>query len=426
MNSTAHKTTKKHLGLRDSTQTLSHKEANEKYIKKQKENIGEEAQRLKWKENKAKLRAKNKKEEDKVIEAVAPELISSKADDSKQTISFLKELHNTIKSIKNTKPERIPMVMERVKEKIVKQAIKLTQKTNCKSLEKEIVKVDSKAKLDTVETNLNDIRKLHKAIVGTNLECNNLSFLQDYNKIEKYIMDNKSWSKKTKSTYFARTAGILRYLPEFNDVYEKYSSKGTLLHKEYMLDKSKNELTDKQEERLNNGCLYKWSEIRALKPKALKSNNKLYKLLYLLYTEIPPRRLQDYGRMCVLRFDSMNDFNDNFEDKRLDNYNYISFIGNSRVAKMYIDKYKGLARTTHGVYEKDIKGDLFEAFKDFTKDTVDNHFIFKTENEPEDNLTEKVLKNIDNRVGREVVQMFAQLRNEKKEKDKTLISGLMT
>lgn len=151
---------------------------------------------------------------------------------------------------------------------------------------------------------------------------NNLSFLKDTTAIEEQLKD---YSDNTKKTFFSGITSVLSLFkdkPTYKKTYDFYYSKMMEKATE-MKETDINEKTDKQAENWLS-----WEEVQGVKAilrdlalqfstaKILTPQQFEVLLAYVilcLYTDIPPRRNQDYMDMYVIN-DVKNDENKNYLD----------------------------------------------------------------------------------------------------------------
>jgi integrase len=169
----------------------------------------------------------------------------------------------------------------------------------------------------------------------------NLSFLKDYEGIEKYLNDYSDNTKKTLLSGLTSVLSLYKDKPSYKKVYEHYFNKMMAKANE-MKEVNDNKMTDKESENWIT-----WDEIIEIKKKLkeivdnLFQNNKLltpkqYDLIlsYLilsLYTDQPPRRNLDYMNMYVVSTAKDQDLNKNY----LDWTNKKFIFNNYKTAKTY-------------------------------------------------------------------------------------------
>jgi hypothetical protein len=176
-----------------------------------------------------------------------------------------------------------------------------------------------------------------------------LDWLTSVDVVLKAIQGNKNWSSEdTHKSILSSIATLLRNIPEYKEVYEWYSQKvceySTRLQQTY------------RQNRLNqNKSVVKWKEIIEARNK--EEYEKLFphdKLLYHMYTDIPPRRLLDY---CVLVYDPC-------PEVITDEMNYITKKG-----ELVLNKYK--TAKTYKEYRTKLPESIFELILEVKQEVPD-------------------------------------------------------
>jgi hypothetical protein len=410
LRSSQHTKTLKHQGIRTPAPTTSEIKATRhteyiKYKEKKFKDMTEEERKELWRVKKQAQRKAKKEAEKKVSDEVAPKIDK----DDKKNLDFIRDLYQVLDNIKNTPPEKQPALVAKVIEKIQKQAVQLKANTDCENLTQELQRLQPELDPKTLKGNEGNLKRLYKNMFNKPFNCNDFTWLKDTEAVSQAILKNPKWkSIATHKTYFSSIASYLRHMTDLQKEYKFYSKAGTDLNDDYVEKKKENLLSERQK-----GDLVKWSDIKKLKEKAKKSNLHNY-LYYLLYTEIPVRRAQDYARMVLWRDNKNNRFS---KDKMDKNTNYLVLYEDPKDKKgyldMYLNKYKGKARKSLGAYHTKITGELFDKFKDFVNlngGVPTGRYIFDPDKE---NPTEKQISKIDSTISKEVKQAFAEIRGKK-------------
>ena len=193
---------------------------------------------------------------------------------------------------------------------------------------------------------------LYKSLTGKkDFKADNLEWLRDANEITKFI--NNRWaSTSTKNAYINAITSILARVPSFEEEHKIYSSLNSKLIKKTQSEKEKNVLSDKE---LKN--ILPWKKILKLGSHIKDPRDKL---IYSMYTEIPPRRLDDYRLMKIVR-----NRNQKFVDNLPKNYNYIYLDKKDMPKYMVINRYK--TASTYGSYKASVPTKLGKIIQNYVK-----------------------------------------------------------
>jgi len=189
----------------------------------------------------------------------------------------------------------------------------------------------------------------------------NLSFLREPDVVIKKLKElYPNRNKNTYGSYLNAITSILKRTPEYKEEYLVYSSENIIESNKQRQNKLDNE--DRMSEQQQKNYL-EWNDILALEDKVKQKGNLEDKIIYYLYTKMPPRRLE-YSSLIIK--DS--------EDELNDNENYI--IVNDSI-KIILNNYK-----TSKKYGKYIIDKLPELLKELiielikSKEKKDGNYLF--------------------------------------------------
>lgn len=164
----------------------------------------------------------------------------------------------------------------------------------------------------------------------------NLSFLRDIPAVEKKL---EVYAETTRKTFMASIVSVLSLMsdkPTYKKVYQHYHDQMMNLKKEVDKKEESGEKSDKQKENW-----VEWNEVMNVKNRIMDSiknfsslkaltpsqyNEVLALVVLSLYTDVPPRRNQDYSDMFVVG---------KWNDKMDANKNYLDLAGKQFVFNKY-------------------------------------------------------------------------------------------
>jgi len=199
------------------------------------------------------------------------------------------------------------------------------------------------------------------------IDTDELQWLYDVPKIVTFI--NKTWDNdKTRKAYFSSIAAVLRDYdpePEAQKARETYNKPMKKLLERITDEYKENIKNDKEE-----ATWVEWPEIIEARKKITDPTDKV---IYTLYTDIPPRRALDYSKLRVLRGDA----------SQLDNvdkdYNYVLLSSGGALKKIVLFNYKGSDKK--GRYDIKLTTQLKKTIESYIKDKNikdgDNLFEYK-------------------------------------------------
>lgn len=217
---------------------------------------------------------------------------------------------------------------------------------------------DKSIKKNTIKKYLTDIHIIRK-LYNPNLSDNDFEFLVNFKEVLDIIRD-KYTSINSISTIVNSISSILKRLPMYRYIYDNiYSQLNDMISKEkqrQIID-SENKLNSKEKTKYTD-----WKNIISIEPKITDNEDKL---LFYLYTQIPPRRLDDYSHLILINHENDDNNKDNF------------FVKNNN--KIILNHYKTVS--TYGKYIiKDIPNKLSSTIQEHIRENKIGFgdFIFKT------------------------------------------------
>jgi integrase len=208
-------------------------------------------------------------------------------------------------------------------------------------------------------TDINKIRKDYFGITDKKLKVfNDFEFLRDTDKVLKILKDNYSHTTTSYSTMVNSISSILARLNNYNDiynnVYKPLNIELAIKKKTEQLD-SENRLTEKEKQNFMT-----WDKIVSLEDAVKNTNiNPVENLvIFYLYTQLPPRRLE-YGSLVI-------QIENQFEDDNKTNY-VILDSKLKTVKRIILNSYK--TSKTYGKYViENVSKKLSEAIAELIKE----------------------------------------------------------
>lgn len=379
INSTAHKATdaKRNAKVKPSNEeTIINEEqkktlkkiANDAYTAKQRTLFTDDEIKNKWALQRQVSRDLIKAKDLKVKEAIQKD--NEKVSKSNMEIGF--KLIKQLQELSDAKIEDRPIIQKQMENTVNQARIDITKTKTCKAITKEQMDLYPNKKLRTFKNNNDRINTIYKNIFHKDFDCSSFEWLRNTEKITKAIMEFKQkngsdYTAGSRADFFSSLASKMKDFKGFEREHLFYSNKATTLKKGVSDNSKENKLSEK--EKLD---IVKWSTIKNLKKDVMNKRLTTWedRMIYLLYTEIPVRRLQDYARLILIRLKKGDTFNP------VPTQNYLIFNQKQDTCQLYIDTYKGKARNTHGIFKETISGDLFKTFQTFTSNTKPGHFVF--------------------------------------------------
>jgi len=160
------------------------------------------------------------------------------------------------------------------------------------------------------------------------IDTDDLEWLYDVPKIVAFI--NKTWDNdKTRKAYFASSAAVLRDYDSSAEARKAQETYNKPMKK--LLEK----ITDEYKQNIKNdkedASWVDWTEIIEARKQITDPTDKV---IYTLYTDIPPRRALDYSKLKVMRGDASQ------LDSVDKNFNYVLLSSGGAVKKIALFNYK--------------------------------------------------------------------------------------
>jgi hypothetical protein len=166
-------------------------------------------------------------------------------------------------------------------------SVKIDFKKDCITLINDIIDPDTDEK--TLVNYINKLRRLHKGIYNTDLNCLDLSWLEDIDKVSGFIMENYK-ALNTKKNYITAITSITRRkgMPITAEYQEVLMNLAEGVKKEI----KKNKKSDKEKK--------EWKSIEDIKSDVEHTEGSSEeKTVVALYSFNPPRRGEDYYNMRI-------------------------------------------------------------------------------------------------------------------------------
>lgn len=186
------------------------------------------------------------------------------------------------------------------------------------------------------------------------IDTDELQWLYDVPKIVAFI--NKTWDNdKTRKAYFASSAAVLRDYDSSAEARKAQETYNKPMKK--LLEK----ITDEYKQNIKNdkedATWVEWPEIIEARKKITDPRDRV---IYTLYTDIPPRRALDYSKLKVLRGDASQ------LDSVDKEYNYVLLSSGGAVKKIVLFNYKGSDKK--GRYDIKMTTQLKKTIESYIKD----------------------------------------------------------
>jgi hypothetical protein len=209
------------------------------------------------------------------------------------------------------------------------------------------VQRDKTKAIKTVTANLDRVKNIYKLLFNKEWDYKSFTWLEDVDRIYEAVDNNPKWkAQKSKSNQYISIAGILKYFPrdKWYKLYKTYSSLGSQIVDKIEKVSKENRLTTAQKR-----DWLRWPEVEKIWYELRDDNggNTFLRALYGIYTFIPPRRIDDYRLMKIVRKDKIKK-NHKFERK----YNYIFIDKHRKPLSMTIWNYKEAPRRKFAIKNK--------------------------------------------------------------------------
>ncbi len=214
---------------------------------------------------------------------------------------------------------------------------------------------EKKGAKSTKGQNLNRVRVLSERYRNiSEIDTDELEWLYDVPKIITFI--NKTWENdKTRKAYYASVAAVLR---DYDDSPEAKKAQQTY---NKPMKKLLEKITDEYKQNIKNdkedATWVEWPKIVEARKKITDPTDRV---IYTLYTDIPPRRALDYSKLKVLRGDASQ------LDSVDKDYNYVLVSSGGAVKKIVLFNYKGSDKK--GRYDIKMTTQLKKTIESYIKD----------------------------------------------------------
>jgi hypothetical protein len=227
---------------------------------------------------------------DKIKQLLNPNILKIKPPvPSKPTYIKKREIKKAVKVNKTERKNHILDILE-------SRSISLVDGKHTVSKGKKISKDPSKRK--TISANLSRMAIFYKKLKGVDYDVltSGFSWLKDYKNIEKKIKEFYPTISYQKNLFFS-IAAVLNYLDNCSELQHQYSLMGFSVSENIDKKLKDNKLSKNQEKYI------KWKEIKNIRKKLThsKGSKKDDVAIASILTLLPPRRLQDYSLMKVVR-----------------------------------------------------------------------------------------------------------------------------
>lgn len=363
-----------YLGENKITQMTDNAKRVQVFRAKQRELLGEDVYKEKMnKERKASRIAKKAKDDAKKIQN--GEVVNPSRQESKQTkadvASYVSEL---IGDLDTHKKYDKPAIIQMVKQKLKKFDNTQGAVTNCEELVSNLDKnslVNAKygeIKLKSLNDYMRNIKLVYKYMTGKEFDCNNFEFSRDIATVKKAIeempRERKSKSGKTdteqatKTKRFTAFASILERLDGFHNETLEYKKLQDASQKVVDKNRGANKMSTRETDNWMT-----WGEVLQFRDDNWDDEDRL---LYSLYTCMPPRRLE-YGKLLLARHKSLPDA------QKLDRkYNYIVTNKNNNPTYIILNSYK--TDFKYGEYIVDLNKTML--FRQGKWEDISNNYLF--------------------------------------------------
>lgn len=269
-----------------------------------------------------------------------------------------------------TGEKTLPEVKKIINQKIQKINDDDAKVNNCKELtdrldSKNLRNPNAHHKIErkTLEGYIRAIERIYKGMSGENFDCSDFTWLNNHESVSNYI-ENLKVEIGTKRNYFNAIYSVLRRLEGYSHLTTVYNKMKTKYGDMVDENRGKNKLTEKE---MKN--ILPWTTI-------VNYNNKKWteeaRLLFKLYTAMPPRRLKDYSLLKYIKGKSVPAV-----QKMDKQFNYIVVNKNKNPIALIINNYKTKKR--YGTFIVDLNkpdlkphfrfSEIRKAIKDFARAT---------------------------------------------------------
>jgi hypothetical protein len=356
--------------------------------------IGLEAVREREKIAKQKLRAALKTNEEKddaeyeVPEAVAKHPKASK--DIKKLMKSIDSQKNVIlDAVKSNNKQIIPSLCKNMEEKTatkIKEGISNINKIKTREqFLQQFIQASGIKNNNTAKQYVDQFYKFSVKFTDENPNFSDLNWLNNYEDVFKFIQRDKKkngepYSDASKRTLLTSLGAISSVLGvDFYKVSEKYNALAKTASKALKTKQQDNVMNEKQKAKSIT-----WEKLLALEPlfEADNGGNPFTRAIFSFYTQIPPRRTQDYR---VMKVKIKNNKKHTINVSNLDTkYNWLLLSENMLPTRIVFNTFKTSSKKGYGQYIIDkIPNKLANVLKEYVVDSdlKNDNYLFHQEND---------------------------------------------
>jgi len=291
----------------------------------------------------------------------------------------------------------VPDVVERIKGQASCDDLKALIKARA-------VETGRDADKSTIKTQVDRLSTLYKAMTGKQFNCSDYSWTRDTGRVLNFIETNPRWDARdrskqnTRNAFRTALASVLRDLEGYEGEQQIYSQYSTQVFK------------NKVEPSIGEGKLSKTQQRNYVPFERLLDARNFYKpgtqenAIVSVYTDMPPRRLQDFYLAKVIKKKNKNvtaKFLDSLKEDK--DYNFVVLDKAGRPDHFIFNRYK--TASSIGTQVIDIPVELSKTLKRYIQNTKINNgdYLFgNSNNEEYSNFGEVVSKIFKKAVGKKV------------------------
>jgi len=334
------------------------KETDDKYLEKEKERK-RTFRALKRVEREEKVEVKNQKTSTNVEKGVE-DIITS--------------IRKTLEDVKKNPSNNTPALKKKLDKQVKFLTTKVKNWENCEDLKDKLrgnltpanPNKKTKNKSTTSDQYLTTVKNLYKSIFNQESDCSDFEWLRESDRIIKF-MEKKYPNPNTRKTKYSAIAVILGKLQGFGAEADIYSRNSSELHKQLEKEGSKNVSNTKEKLKQVH-----WNQLLKANQKDL---NHKEKAIVGLYTLLPPRRLDAYRFMTILKHTTLEQAKSLSPD-----LNYLHYSKNDKRTPKHIilNRYKN--DDLYGQYIVEIPKQLRQILKTYIQKSklTSGEFLFTT------------------------------------------------
>ena len=228
----------------------------------------------------------------------------------------------------------------------------------------------------TITQTVQGVKNIYKKYSGgKDLDCADLDWVRDTDKVLDFIDKHKKWPKlSTKNQQVIKLASFLRNLEGYQKEYKIYSRQSSYVQNTVLKEMiGKNTLSDAQKAKYMD-----WTTLIDKLEKAWPDTTFEARALTAVYTLFAPRRTQDYSLMKVIRKKKVNE---SAIEKLNKDYNYLILDKKNWPVQFIFNKYKTQKYFNQQIFNltKKENGELMSILSAYIKDDDihNNEFLFR-------------------------------------------------